>query len=84
MLSFNRIKINSKYFVREENDQVVFFSGITRYIHFISREAYEILKEAEEKSYEEIMSIYCEDEEDKKALGDFFDDLFNKQIIIAE
>ena len=67
MPSFNRIRINSNYFVREENDQVVFFSGITRYIHFISKEAYEILKDAEEKSSEEIMSIYCKDEEEKKS-----------------
>lgn len=84
MTSFNRIKFNPNYFVREENDQVVFFSGITRFIHFISKEAYEILKEAEEKSSDKIMSMYCEDEEDKKKISDFFGDLIDKQIIKAE
>ena len=84
MISFNRIKLSNHYFVREEQDQVVLFSGITRYIHFISKESYQFLKIAETQSFNEMSENYCEDEEDKQTLSDFFEELINKEIIIAE
>ncbi|MDY6227133.1 MAG: hypothetical protein SPH93_05575 [Clostridium sp.] len=78
---FSRVELNKTFDVRKEEEQVVLFSGNTRDLHFISNDAYSILELAYEKDFQSIKNLLCDDQDDQKALTEFFYDLKRKDII---
>lgn len=78
---FNNVEINKLYDIRKEDENVILFSGSSRNLHFVDKQAFTILEMAFSKSFEEIVSDLECDTEEISTLRAFFLDLANKGII---
>lgn len=76
---FNKIILSDLYEIRDEGNRVLFFSGTTRHIHYISKEAFMILKLANENSFNEISKDTST--ENKNKLTTFFNTLRDYGVI---
>ncbi len=81
-MMFNKIQINSVYDVRDEGEREVFFSGNTRCLHYISKDAYKLIKMAESISFDELIFSISTSEDDVKKVKSFFEELRRKGIVV--
>lgn len=76
------ISFSPSYSVRFENDEVLLFSSITRYVVWIPSSGYSFLKEHENETIESVVGLYT-DKKDIQVLQDFFDKLNQYGVLSA-
>lgn len=83
MQMFKYIRISDKYNVRKEKNKVIIFSGFDRKLHYLDHSAYTLLEEAENKSFDDLISEFQPDEQElaRGQVATFFTKLRDEGII---
>lgn len=76
------IAFSPSYSVRFENDEVMLFSSITRFLVWIPIVGYNFLKDHENETIESVISVYT-DENDSQTLRKFFSELNRYGVLSA-
>lgn len=76
------VKLSPSYCIRKENNEILLFSSITRYVLWISESGYDFLMNHENETEESVINSFL-DREDAAVVKKFFEELNHYGVLSA-